>query len=161
MRLLVHVCACLAFYACGWIGRLPTWKVANKLWTVVKRAQNVAWMSNKWLRAVVLGGNSHWDLPNACTLFRAIFLLHRSGRCDWNELAGSPFGTLRRWLVQRGGEEDAPWSWIRHGVRVSMRADAELEQQLYNLRVAWRDRCWTRFLSSDRHEVEDVGVVDG
>ena len=63
LRLSTEVVGCyadmfgLSAVAYGWIGRLPTWKVMNKLWTAVKRAQNVAWMSNKWLRAIVLGGN--------------------------------------------------------------------------------------------------------
>ena len=80
--------------------------------------------------------------------------------CGWNELVGSPLGILRPWLLQRGWEEDGPWSWIRHDVRLSMRANAQLRQQLHNLRVGWRDYCWTRFLPSGRHEVEDVGMFD-
>ena len=88
------------------------------------------------------------------------FQLHRSGRCNWNELVGSPLGILRHWLVQRGWEEDGPWSWIRHDVRLSMRANAQLLQQLHNLRVGWRGYCWTRFLSPGRHYVEDAGMAD-
>ena len=88
------------------------------------------------------------------------FSVARSGRCDWNELVGSPLGILRRWLLQRGWEEDGPWSWIRHDVRLSTRANAQLQQQLHNLHVGWRDYCWTRFLSSGRHDVKDVGMVD-
>ena len=45
-------------------------------------------------------------------------------------------------------------------VRLSIRADAQIQQQLRSLRVGWRDYCWTQFLASGRHEAEDVGTVD-
>ena len=57
----------------GWIGRLPAWKIITKCWIAVKRAQNIALMSNRWLRAVVLGGNTHLDIRSACKMFRVVF----------------------------------------------------------------------------------------
>ena len=65
-----------------WVARLSTWGVSIKRWTAVKRAQKVAWMSNKWLRlrAVILGGNSHVDVRDACSLYctyRVLYQLRR------------------------------------------------------------------------------------
>ena len=104
----------------GWIARLPTWGVSNKLWAAVKWAQKVAWMSYKWLRAVVLVGNSHVDVPSACGLFRILYQLRRSGSCVWNDepLPYTPLWTFRKWLKESGWNEVAPWSWERQGFRL-------------------------------------------
>ena len=151
---------CLSAVSYGWIARLPTWGVSNKLWAAVKRAQKVAWMSNKWLRAVVLGGNSHVDVRSACGLFRVLYQLRRKGSCVWNDLSYTPLWTLRKWLKERGWIEVAPWSWERQGLRLCLRANAQLQRQLHNLRSGWREYCWSRFMSSGRHEAVDVGNVD-
>ena len=79
------------------------WKVSGKLWTAIKEAQNVVRMSNGWLRACVLGGDTHLDIKSACTLFRLVLALRRAGRCAWNLAPGSPLWTLRNWSKNRGG----------------------------------------------------------
>ena len=115
---------------------------------------------NKWLRAVVLGGNSHVDVRSACGLFRVLYQLRRKGSCVWNDLSYTPLWTLRKWLKERGWIEVAPWSWERQGLRLCLRANAQLQRQLHNLRSGWREYCWSRFMSSGRHEAVDVGNVD-
>ena len=151
----------LSVVSYGWIARLPTWQVSNKIWSAVKRAQNVAWMSNKWLRAVVLGGNSHVDVRSACNLFRILWHLRRQGNCQWKDVAYSPLWALRKWLKERGWSENAPWCWGRQGIRLSLRANAQLDVQLHMLRSGWREYCWNRFVSkSGRHEVVDLGLAN-
>ena len=86
-----------------------------KLWAAAKRAQNVAWMSNKWLRAVVLGGNSHVDVRSACGLYRVLLQLRRKDSCVWNDVKYTPLWTFRKWLKERGWNEVAPWSWESRG----------------------------------------------
>eukprot|EP00439_Symbiodinium_sp_Y106_P057404 s1435_g8.t1 len=93
---------CLSVVSYGWMARLPTWGVSNKLWAAAKRAQNAAWMSNKWLCAVMLGGNSHVDVGSACGLYRVLLQLRRKGSCVWNDVKYTPLWTFRKWLKERG-----------------------------------------------------------
>ena len=137
---------CLSVVAYGWIARLPTWAVSNKLWAAVKRAQKVAWMSNKWLRAFVLDGNSHHRLRSR-------------GSCDWNDVRYTPLWTFRKWLKERGWIEAAPWLWERQGLRLCLRANAQVQRQLHSLRMGWREFCWERFAMSNRHESVDIGDI--
>ena len=142
---------CLSVVSYGWMARLPTWGVSNKLWAAAKRAQNAAWMSNKWLCAVMLGGNSHVDVGSACGLYRVLLQLRRKGSCVWNDVKYTPLWTFRKWLKERGWNEVAPWSWEGQGLRLCLRAIAQLQRQLHNLRSGWREYCWSRFMLSGQH----------
>ena len=143
----------------GWVGRLPPLDVSNKLWAVVKRGQRVAWMANKWLRAVVTGAKNHFDCVTSSSLFRVVFRLARDHGCSWEARPGSPVHELRKWMRKRGWQEHAPWRWTREGLNLQMRGNVNFQRQMHVFRDGWRAWAWGRFVNSDRHELRDLQGV--
>ncbi|OLP94640.1 hypothetical protein AK812_SmicGene23344 [Symbiodinium microadriaticum] len=63
----------------GWLARMPTLTASSKLWATIKIGQGRVRMANKWMRALILGGNSHLDIIAASNLFRAVWKLRVQG----------------------------------------------------------------------------------
>lgn len=142
----------------GWLARLPTLTASGKLWTAIKVGQKVARMSNKWIRAVLYGGLNHLDILTACNLLRVVYRLWQRRGATWSQQAGTPVGTLRRWLTSRGWVEHGPWHWSheQHLTIDFSAAQFEIKKVLHELRDGWRLWAWDRFLHTNRHEIVDL-----
>ena len=57
---------------CGWIGRLRVQKDTWRFWAAVRRAQRVHQHANKFLRAIIFGGNGHLDCVSGTNLIRIV-----------------------------------------------------------------------------------------
>ena len=71
----------------------------------------------------------------------------------------TPLWTFRKWLKECGWIEAAPWLWERQGLRLCLRANAQVQRQLHSLRMGWREFRWERFAMSNRHESVDIGEI--
>ena len=143
----------------GWLARLPTWTLSNKIWAALKAGQRVTKMANKWIRAMVHGGLCHLDVLTANNLFRISYRLWKRGQATWNRLAGSPVATLRKWLRDKGWSEQSPWEWTHQFPRLNIQFTDErfdLASAQHCIRDGWRLWVWDQFLHGSRHELHDL-----
>ena len=140
----------------GWLARMPTLTASSKLWATIKIGQGRVRMANKWMRALILGGNSHLDIIAASNLFRAVWKLRVQGHARWT----APVAVLRKWFRHRGFQDLRPWTWTKEGgPRVELSAGRGLDKAQHCLREGWRLWCWDRFVQTGRHELASLGRI--
>ena len=140
----------------GWIARLPTWTDCKKLWNLTKHAQNVNHMANTWVRAIVFGGLTHLSIVTACNLWRVVAVLYKRGHDTWRYQAGTPLGTLRKWLCDQGWVVHSPWNWKFGDTSLTISIEREIKIACHKLRDGFKLFCWDKFMHSSRREVRDV-----
>ena len=123
----------------GWINRLPTWTDCKKLWNLTKHAQHVNHMANTWVRAILFGGLTHLSIVTACNLRRVVAELYKRGHDTWRYQAGTPLGTLRKWLCDQGWVVHSPWNWKFGDTSLTSSIEHELRDGLKLF-------CWDKFM---------------
>ena len=143
----------------GWLARLPTQTLSNKIWAALEVGQRVTKAANKWTRAMVHGGLCHLDVLTANNLFRVTFLLWKKGQATWSRHAGSPVAALRNWLRDKGWVEHSPWEWKHEFSRLNIQFAErrfDLAWAQHCIRDGWRLWVWDQFLHGHRHELQDL-----
>ena len=143
----------------GWLARLPTWTDCNKLWVGAKHAQNVNHMANTWIRALVFGGLNHLSIVSVCNLWRVVSTLYKRGHDTWRYQAGTPLGTLRKWLYDHGWIVQNHWIWKFGDTSLTVSIEHDTKYTCHQLRDGFKLFCWDKFLHTSRHEISDVQHV--
>ena len=143
----------------GWLARLWTWTDCNKLWVGAKHAQNVNHMANTWIRALVFGGLNHLSIVSVCNLWRVVSTLYKRGHDTWRYQAGTPLGTLRKWLYDHGWIVQNHWIWKFGDTSLTVSIEHDTKYACHQLRDGFKLFCWDKFLHTSRHEISDVHHV--
>ena len=143
----------------GWLARLPTSTSSWKCWAQVRRAQRVHQQANKYLRAIIFGGNCHLDMLVASNLIRVVARLLQRRCVRWADRStgGSPVATLHKWFSLHGFSAARPWTWISD--HVSFKVDLQrmpIKNAQHAARQGWRWHLWQKFLNCGRHECDEV-----
>lgn len=150
----------------GWLARLPTQNTAWSLWAAVRRGQRVHQQANKFLRAILFGGNGHLDILPCTTLIRIVSKMIRAREILWSDRLkrGSPAQTLHSWFSKHGYRVVRPWCWT--GDHESFQVDLvrmQVQNARHAVRQGWRWHLWKKFVACGRHEcseVQDLSVAD-
>ena len=89
--------------AYGWISRCATQRDCWKVWATVRRGQHCLFRANRYLRAIVLGGNSHLDSLVGVNLFRIVARMFSRNAREWHNRPGTPLRALRDCLRTEAG----------------------------------------------------------
>lgn len=145
--------------AYGWIGRFPPLGESVRLWSTIGIASHRLARSSPWLRAAVFGGNLHLDCLVATQLVGVACKLRRQRELVWTITAGSPMGTLHRWLIDHGWRLVTPFVWSHDcsglTLDLSTRRVVAGEAQ-HVVRHAWRAWCICKHIASGRRDVDDA-----
>ena len=113
-------------------------------------------MANTWVRAIVFGGLTHLSIVTACNLWRVVAELYKRGHDTWRYQAGTPLGTLRKWLSDQGWVVHSPWKWKFGDTSLTISIEHEVKMACHKLRDGFKLFCWDKFMHSSWHEVRDV-----
>ena len=143
----------------GWIGRFPPLGESVRIWSAIGAASHRLAKSSPWLRAAVLGANLHLDCLVATQLVGLACKLRRQRELVWVITAGSPLGTLHRWLINHGWRLVTPFVWNHDltglALDLSSRRVVAGEAQ-HVLRQAWRAWCICKHIASGRRDADDA-----
>ena len=144
----------------GWIGRLPVLKDSWRIWAVVRRTQRVHQHANKFLRAIIFGGNSHLDCLSGTNLIRIVMQLKRLRLVQWSDrkVPGNPLWTLRAWCERRDYSADhRPFQWSADHPSFTINlCQQPVKAAQHAARQGWRWKMWKDFLLSGCHECPEV-----
>ena len=143
----------------GWIGRFPPLGESVRIWSAIGAASHRLAKSSPWLRAAVLGANLHLDCLVATQLVGLACKLRRQRELVWVITAGSPLGTLHRWLINHGWRLVTPFVWNHDltglALDLSSRRVVAGEAQ-HVLRQASRAWCICKYIASGRRDADDA-----
>lgn len=147
--------------AYGWLGRLPNEDDWGKHWSTVRAGDRKCKAANKYIRALVLGGNSHLQVQTATRLVTTVMANPDRSRTRWDCLAGSPVATLRNALGKIGFAEVEPWKWEHFtNLRLNL-SDLTLrkDKAQHDVRAGWKASMFREFLRSTRHEAQEFREI--
>ena len=145
--------------AYGWIGRFPPLGESVRLWSAIGMASHRLARSSPWLRAAVFGGNLHLDCLVATHLVGVACKLRRQRELAWIITAGSPLGTLHRWLIDHGWRlvTSFVWSHDCSGLTLDLSSRRVVAGEAQHVvRHAWRAWCICRHIASGRRDADDA-----
>ena len=143
----------------GWLARLPTKATAWSLWAAVRRGQRVHQHANKFLRAIIWGGNGHLDILPCATLIRIVSKMIHCREARWADRlqSGSPVHTLHRWFSKHGYRASRPWCWAAdHESFLVDLCHMQVQNARHAARQGWRWFMWKQFVNCGRHECSEL-----
>ena len=116
-------------------------------------------LANRYLRAIVFGGNCHLAMLSGSCLIRVVTKLLRAREIRWPDrnLLGNPLATLHQWFTRHGYTVHEPWIWksAHASFTVDLRRMAVKTAQ-HAARQGWRWHLWGRLLECGRHECDEL-----
>ena len=143
----------------GWLARTPTQKDSWKIWADIRRAQRVHQWANRFLRAILYGGNGNLDCLSGTNLLRIVAKMMLVGQTTWSDrrCTGTPLCSLDHWFSNHGNASDAPYVWKSEHEKFTVNLNRmTVCEARHAARMGWRWYMWQRFLQSGRHECPEV-----
>ena len=143
----------------GWMARTPTQKASWRIWADIRRAQRVHQWANRFLRAILYGGNGNLDCLSGTNLLRIVAKMMLVGQTTWSDrrCTGTPLWSLDHWFSNHGNASDAPYVWKSEHEKFTVNLNRmTVCEARHAARMGWRWYMWQRFLQSGRHECPEV-----
>ena len=158
-------CFVISKFGYGWVSRAPTSGVSKKFFTRLSGILRTNRNSSPWLRRVLYGANIDYECIFIINLWNRINkLINHDLRPNWRCKPHTGLHLLRRALKNWGWCEDSPWLWRKiplwndnspaEARRLDLRRGSHqtLEVQQHNIRFAYKQVCFGKFLDQNRRE---------
>ena len=158
-------CLVISKFGYGWVSRPPPAEVSRKLFTRLSRILRTNRNSSPWLRRVLYGANIDFECIYIVNLWnRTKKLFHHGFRSQWQSKPHTGVHLLRRVLKKWGWCEASPWLWRKapawqnitppEAQCLDLRPGSvqTLETQQHNIRLAYKQVCFGKFLQQNRRE---------
>jgi hypothetical protein len=141
------------------MARTPTLKASWRIWADIRRAQRVHQWANRFLWAILYGGNGNLDCLSGTNLLRIVAKMMLVGQTTWSDrrCTGTPLWSLDHWFSNHGNASDAPYVWKSEHEKFTVNLNRmTVCEARHAARMGWRWYMWQRFLQSGRHECPEV-----
>ena len=146
----------------GWVSQLPPLQQGWKLWARIRAGQRCHRAANRFLRAILYGGNSHLEPVTGANLIRIVLQLFQKGQVTWPDRSksGSPLWALNNWFKRNNYAVCGPFHWEsdHDSMKVCFTEGALKAPLQHAARQGWRWNMWLKFVRSSRHEAQELAA---